>query len=400
MFVFFNTFFFTLLAYCAFISFGQWRITKDRSIPWYIGYLAATFLHYGRQFWIDVSAWPGVPSMPDMPLSWDTPLSYGAFACYALFVREVLEVYRSAPVLSRIMVVFVWTLGGLATLNLLLQVIFNYAIADKAHQVAQVVLFPLLVGLVALSLKKAKRFYELLILAGTSALVVGFLCAVALRRWPGAYVLLPDVLYRFPTHWGDFFLYHLKVGVALDVLCFSWAITLRQRILLQTILLPTADNSPPQIEVKVGVEPGIIPQEQINHLDIPLPEIQATPDSYLPDVRAFSTRIPISDDLPERLDVYLANNYGDEDLTISQIARDLCISTTQLNRRLKRATGRTTEQYLLHFRLEQARHKLLTEKKSVSLVSGETGFKDLAHFSRAFKKRYGMSPSEVLKRKG
>lgn len=101
MFGFFNIFFFTLLFFCAYVAFSQWRITKDRSIPWYIGYLAGTFLHYGRQFLLDISA---AHIMPDPPLEWDTPLSYAAFACYFLFVREVMEVHRSAPVLSRVIV--------------------------------------------------------------------------------------------------------------------------------------------------------------------------------------------------------------------------------------------------------------------------------------------------------
>jgi hypothetical protein len=288
-------------------------ITKDRSIPWYIGYLTGTFLHYGRQFWLDI---PAEPKIPDPPLEWDTPLSYASFACYFLFVREVMEVRRLAPKLSRIIAGMAWILGGLISINLFLQSAFNYEIADKTHQVVQALFFPVLVGLVAHVLKKTEPFYEKLILVGTVALVIGFLCVVALRRWPGGTGWIPEIVYCFPTSGRSICLYHLKVGIAIDVLCFSWAITLRQQWLLKT-------ERPP----------------------IPIPNRQeiSTPKD------AFVTKV----------EQYLDQNYSDETLTVERIAQGLNLSAGQLNRKLKGKTGLTTEQVRLRYCLQDARKLLL-----------------------------------------
>ena len=55
----------------------------------------------------------------------------------------------------------------------------------------------------------------------------------------------------------------------------------------------------------------------------------------------------------------------------------------------------TPHKWILKKRL-QIGYKLLVEtSKNISDVSLETGFEDLAHFSKAFKKEYGQSPSEV-----
>lgn len=370
MFVAVNAIFFTLLLFCAYMALAQWRVTRDAAVPWYIVYLAATFLHYGRQFWIDVSARPGVPPIPDLPLEWDTPLSYVAFAGYFLFVREMLAAGGSAaPRLLAALRALGRFLGAMSAGHLVVQGVFGHAAADAAHQIAQVALLPVLLWLTVGALRGARLFYQKLVLAGTAALILGFLCVVALRRWPDDYVLVPDVLCCFPTRWGDFCLYHLKVGVALDVLCFSWAIALRHNLLLLEMrpaaLLPTtySDTPPPEHN--------------------PAPE--ALPERQSP--------------LLLKIDEFLSEHYLIPGLRITDIAAGICLSASHLNRLLKAQTGLTTEQYLLRYRLERAKEMLLAGEVSVSSAADAAGFSEVAHFSRAFKKRYGCSPREVRKPK-
>jgi len=387
MFILFNTVFFTLLLFCAYMALAQWRLSKDDAVPWYVGYLAATFLHYGRQFWVDVSGMPGVPGVPDPPLEWDTPLSYAAFACYFLFVARMLELGAAAPRLNRVLVYLARFLGLMSGGHLVVQMAFGRTAADAAHQLFQVLLLPVLVWLVVRALHHAGLFYQKLVLAGTAALVLGFLFVVAKRRWTDEFFLVPEMICCFPTGWGAFCLYHLKVGVVLDVLCFSWALALRQRALFQVVLpapaLPArAERSPPVVLPGVGTAAGIAPPES------PAPDV--------PPSEAQALEPQPSDDVAEKLAAYLAQHYQNAELTIGQIARGLGIGTTQLNRRLKRVTGLTTEQFFLCYRLERARERLLADReKSVGVIVAEVGLKDLAHFSRAFRKRYGCSPSEM-----
>lgn len=81
-------------------------------------------------------------------------------------------------------------------------------------------------------------------------------------------------------------------------------------------------------------------------------------------------------------------------LSIEAIAKDVCLSRGQLNRRIKGFTGVTTQQYVNRIRLEQARELLSDPSLQVSEVAYQCGFDDVASFSRAFRRTYGKSPSQ------
>ncbi|MCB0668223.1 MAG: response regulator, partial [Saprospiraceae bacterium] len=84
--------------------------------------------------------------------------------------------------------------------------------------------------------------------------------------------------------------------------------------------------------------------------------------------------------------------FGSEDL-----AKKLLISESQLYRKIKAITGKSTAIFIRSIRLKFARNLLLTTNKTVSEVAYETGFNDPSWFSRAFKNEFGFSPSETIK---
>lgn len=57
----------------------------------------------------------------------------------------------------------------------------------------------------------------------------------------------------------------------------------------------------------------------------------------------------------------------------------------------------TPGKWLLEKRLDFAATKLLTDNSSISEVAFDSGFEDLSHFSRSFKKKFKISPSSYLK---
>jgi AraC-like DNA-binding protein len=54
-------------------------------------------------------------------------------------------------------------------------------------------------------------------------------------------------------------------------------------------------------------------------------------------------------------------------------------------------------QYLNDLRIDHAKHLLETTDKQIIRISLDSGFNDLSHFNRTFKKIVGSSPSEYRK---
>jgi signal transduction histidine kinase/DNA-binding response OmpR family regulator len=79
------------------------------------------------------------------------------------------------------------------------------------------------------------------------------------------------------------------------------------------------------------------------------------------------------------------------------LAEKLGTSRRQLQRRIKKLTGLTTNQYIQEARFQRARH-LLEQRKydRIKNVAFAVGFKDVAYFSKKFKERYGRNPSDYM----
>jgi len=99
---------------------------------------------------------------------------------------------------------------------------------------------------------------------------------------------------------------------------------------------------------------------------------------------------------PWKIDIleFLNENYS-ENLTIEQIASFTGRSLATFKRDFKKISNLTPQKWLIKKRLEMAYVKLKDERKKVRDVYVEVGFKNLSHFSLAFKKQYGLPPTEI-----
>lgn len=84
------------------------------------------------------------------------------------------------------------------------------------------------------------------------------------------------------------------------------------------------------------------------------------------------------------------------DLSIEEIAHYTGRSLAIFKRDFKKISNLTPEKWLIKKRLEKAYELLNTGKKKVVEVSMEVGFRNPSHFSTAFKKEFGISPTAVL----
>lgn len=99
---------------------------------------------------------------------------------------------------------------------------------------------------------------------------------------------------------------------------------------------------------------------------------------------------------PWKVDIleFLNANYMDE-LSMEQIASFTGRSLATFKRDFKKFSSLTPQKWLIKKRLEMAYIKLKEEQKKIQDVYLEVGFKNPSHFSTAFKKQYGISPTEV-----
>jgi YesN/AraC family two-component response regulator len=79
----------------------------------------------------------------------------------------------------------------------------------------------------------------------------------------------------------------------------------------------------------------------------------------------------------------------------ADLARKLLISDSQLYRKLKAITGKSTAVFIRSIRLHHAKDLLVNSDNSVSEIAYEVGFNDPAWFSRAFKDEFGFPPSSI-----
>jgi len=99
---------------------------------------------------------------------------------------------------------------------------------------------------------------------------------------------------------------------------------------------------------------------------------------------------------PWKIDImeFLNDHYMDE-LTMEQIAAYTGRSLATFKRDFQKVSNLSPQKWLIKKRLEIAYIKLKEEGKKVQDVSVEVGFKNPSHFSTAFKKQYGIPPTEV-----
>ena len=87
----------------------------------------------------------------------------------------------------------------------------------------------------------------------------------------------------------------------------------------------------------------------------------------------------------------------EEDYLVEDLAHDLNMSISQLNRKLKALIDQPTGTFIRSIRLQRSAELLNQTKKTIAEICYEVGFNDQAYFSRAFKKQYGKSPSAFRK---
>ncbi len=84
--------------------------------------------------------------------------------------------------------------------------------------------------------------------------------------------------------------------------------------------------------------------------------------------------------------------------TLSALARHACVSPFHLCRLFREHTTLTIQEYRLQLRLRAALHALAAGCDDLTTLALEQGFFDHSHLTRAFRRAFGISPSELRRR--
>ena len=94
---------------------------------------------------------------------------------------------------------------------------------------------------------------------------------------------------------------------------------------------------------------------------------------------------------------YMRENCMQQHLSLGAVADHVYVSQWHLSKLLNRETGKSFFDLLGSMRIEKAKSLLRTPGMNIQDVAEETGYTDIAHFSRTFKKLTGQTPGEFRK---
>ncbi len=92
--------------------------------------------------------------------------------------------------------------------------------------------------------------------------------------------------------------------------------------------------------------------------------------------------------------ISVKNNLGNSDYSIENLSEDLCMSRSNLYRKIHSITGMTPTDFVRNTRLKEAALMLKTTTMSIEEIAYAVGFSSPGYFTRSFKKLFGMLPTQ------
>jgi AraC-like DNA-binding protein len=112
----------------------------------------------------------------------------------------------------------------------------------------------------------------------------------------------------------------------------------------------------------------------------------------LPNIPFVKSKAPLSSIIH-----FIENNLSDNSISNTSLAQKAGISEVYLRKLFISNLGITPKQYILDLRLKKAKQLLTDTNHTVTTISEKCGFTSPYHFSRIFKEKTGVTPTQYLK---
>ncbi len=124
---------------------------------------------------------------------------------------------------------------------------------------------------------------------------------------------------------------------------------------------------------------------RLSHIDLLLDESQK--------VNAFID----TSQLTERVKAYLAEHISQK-LTLAEVCAHFGVSQTGLLRKFRRETDQSLMDYFIDLKIAEAKRLIAKSSKSFTEIADALGFSSVNYFSKVFKARVGLTPTEYSRR--
>ncbi|MWC30817.1 response regulator transcription factor [Paenibacillus sp. MMS18-CY102] len=101
--------------------------------------------------------------------------------------------------------------------------------------------------------------------------------------------------------------------------------------------------------------------------------------------------------IAERSKAYIDEHFAQKGLTLHEVAQHNHVSPNYLSYLFKKTIGMNLWEYVMKLRMEESRRLLLETDMRRYEIAERVGYESPEHFSKIFKKYYGVSPSELKK---
>ncbi len=91
---------------------------------------------------------------------------------------------------------------------------------------------------------------------------------------------------------------------------------------------------------------------------------------------------------------FIEENYDNAEMNIDDISASIGVSRSSFFKKIKGLTGMAPVDFIREFRLQKAAQMLEAGETNISQIAFNVGMNDTKYFSRCFKQKFGMNPSE------
>lgn len=100
-----------------------------------------------------------------------------------------------------------------------------------------------------------------------------------------------------------------------------------------------------------------------------------------------------SDHLIQAAQRYIQSHYQNPNISLSEIANQLCVNANYLGQAIKKKTGKRFVDLLLQTRMEEAKRLLTQTNMPVKEIAYAVGYNQVPYFRQQFKNYYGITPT-------